>query len=119
MRPAFNFEHRLWFDRGGIYVVANIRGGGEYGKNWHESGMLDKKPNVFDDMIAAAEFLIAEKYTSSQKLATTGGSNGGLLMGVMLNQHPEMVHAAIIGSPLLDMLRYDQLLAGASQLLYR
>src|SRR5213083_1949929 len=89
MSPNFDFTRRLWFDRGGVYVVANIRGGGEFGEEWHKAGNLTKKQNVFDDFAAAAEYLIKEKYTRPEKLAIQGGSNGGLLMGAMITQHPD------------------------------
>jgi len=107
MRPTFNFEHRLWFDRGGIYVVANIRGGGEYGEEWHLAGNLTKKQNVFDDFAACAEHLIKQGYTRSDKLAVEGGSNGGLLMGAFLTQHPELARAVVAHVGLYDMLRVE------------
>jgi len=107
MRPTFNFEHRLWFDRGGIYVVANIRGGGEYGEDWHLAGNLTKKQNVFDDFAACAEHLIKQGYTRSDKLAVEGGSNGGLLMGAFLTQHPELARAVVAHVGLYDMLRVE------------
>lgn len=107
MRPTFNFEHRLWFDRGGIYVVANIRGGGEYGEEWHLAGNLTKKQNVFDDFAACAEHLIKQGYTRSEKLAVEGGSNGGLLMGAFLTQHPALARAVVAHVGLYDMLRVE------------
>lgn len=107
MRPAFNFEHRLWFDRGGIYVVANIRGGGEFGEEWHLAGNLTKKQNVFDDFAACAEHLIRQRYTRSDKLAVEGGSNGGLLMGAFLTQHPGLARAVVAHVGLYDMLRVE------------
>ena len=107
MRPAFNFEQRLWFDRGGIYVVANIRGGGEYGEAWHLAGNLTKKQNVFDDFAACAEHLIKQGYTRPDKLAVEGGSNGGLLMGAFLTQHPELARAVVAHVGLYDMLRVE------------
>ncbi len=107
MRPVFNFEHRLWFDRGGIYVVANIRGGGEYGEEWHLAGNLTKKQNVFHDFAACAEHLIKQGYTRSDKLAVEGGSNGGLLMGAFLTQHPELARAVVAHVGLYDMLRVE------------
>ena len=107
MRPTFNFEHRLWFDRGGIYVVANIRGGGEYGEEWHLAGNLTKKQNVFDDFAACAEHLIKQGYTRSDKLAVEGGSNGGLLMGAFLTQHPGLARAVVAHVGLYDMLRVE------------
>jgi prolyl oligopeptidase len=107
MRPNFNFEHRLWFDRGGIYVVANIRGGGEYGEEWHLAGNLTKKQNVFDDFAACAEHLIKHGYTRADKLAIEGGSNGGLLMGAFLTQHPQLARAVVAHVGLYDMLRVE------------
>ena len=107
MSPNFDFTRRLWFDRGGVYVVANIRGGGEFGEDWHKAGNLTKKQNVFDDFAAAAEYLIAQKYTDKDHLAIRGGSNGGLLMGAALTQRPDLFRAVICQVPLLDMLRYQ------------
>ncbi len=113
--PAYNaYIGRLWLDQGGTYVLANIRGGGEFGPAWHSAGLLTNRQRIYDDFYAVERDLIERRITSPRRLGISGRSNGGLLMGVMLNQHPEMVNAAIIGSPLLDMLRYDQLLAGAS-----
>jgi prolyl oligopeptidase len=110
MQPGFSATIFPWIEAGGIYAVPNLRGGGEYGKNWHEAGMLGRKQNVFDDMISAAEFLVREKYTNPQKLATTGGSNGGLLMGAMMTQRPDLFKAIICAVPLLDMVRYQDFL---------
>ena len=107
MTPAFNRAAYLWMEHGGVYAVANLRGGAEFGEDWHRAGMLDKKQNVFDDMIAAAEYLIAEKYTDKDHLAIQGGSNGGLLMGAMITQHPELFRAVVCQVPLLDMLHYQ------------
>ncbi|MEP6956664.1 MAG: prolyl oligopeptidase family serine peptidase, partial [Chthoniobacterales bacterium] len=107
MSPSFDFTRRLWFDRGGIYVVANIRGGGEFGEEWHKAGNLTKKQNVFDDFAAAAEYLIEKKYTSSEKLAIMGGSNGGLLMGAVITQHPELMRAVVSSVGIYDMLRVE------------
>jgi prolyl oligopeptidase len=107
LRPAFNFEHRLWFDRGGVYVVANLRGGGEYGEEWHLAGNLTNKQNVFDDFAACAEHLIARGYTRTDKLAVEGGSNGGLLMGAFLTQHPGLARAVVAHVGLYDMLRVE------------
>jgi prolyl oligopeptidase len=104
--PAFSATLFQWFEAGGLYAVPNLRGGGEYGDAWHEAGVLDKKQNVFDDFIAAAEWLIANRYTNPQKLAISGASNGGLLTGAAITQRPELFRAAIVGVPLLDMLRY-------------
>jgi len=108
--PTFLATYFQWFDMGGLFAMPNLRGGGEYGDAWHEAGMLDKKQNVFDDFIAAAEWLIANQYTNSQKLAVSGGSNGGLLTGAVVTQRPDLVRAAIVAVPLLDMLRYQNFL---------
>lgn len=108
------FVGKMWLERGGVYVVANIRGGGEFGPAWHQAGLKTHRQVVYDDFIAVAEDLIARRITSPRRLGIQGGSNGGLLMGVMLTQRPELFRAAIVQVPLLDMLRYDRLLAGAS-----
>lgn len=107
MSPSFDFTRRLWFDRGGVYVVANIRGGGEFGEEWHKSGNLTSKQNVFDDFAAAAQYLIGKKYTSADKLALMGGSNGGLLMGALLTQHPDLMRAVVSSVGIYDMLRVE------------
>ena len=107
MSPAFDFTRRLWFDRGGIYVVANIRGGGEFGEEWHKAGNLTKKQTVFDDFAAAAQYLVEKKYTSTEKLALMGGSNGGLLMGALITQHPELMRAVVSSVGIYDMLRVE------------
>jgi prolyl oligopeptidase len=107
MLPSFSRTAYLWMEHGGIYAIANLRGGAEFGEDWHRAGMLDKKQNVFDDMIAGAEHLIAEKYTDKDHLAIQGGSNGGLLMGAMITQRPDLFRAAVCQVPLLDMLRYQ------------
>jgi prolyl oligopeptidase len=107
MTPAFESDIYLWLEHGGVYAVANLRGGSEFGEDWHRAGMLDKKQNVFDDMIAAAEYLISEKYTDRDHLAIWGGSNGGLLMGAMITQRPELFRAVVCSVPLLDMLHYQ------------
>jgi prolyl oligopeptidase len=107
LTPAFSRPAYLWMEHGGVYAVANLRGGAEFGEDWHRAGMLDKKQNVFDDMIAAAEHLIQEKYTDSNHLAIQGGSNGGLLMGAMMTQRPELFRAVVCQVPLLDMLHYQ------------
>jgi prolyl oligopeptidase len=107
LTPAFSRTAYLWMEHGGIYAVANLRGGAEFGEDWHRAGMLDKKQNVFDDMIGAAEHLISEKYTDKDHLAIQGGSNGGLLMGAMMTQRPDLFRAVVCQVPLLDMLRYQ------------
>jgi prolyl oligopeptidase len=107
MTPAFVPARYLWLEHGGVYAVANLRGGAEFGEDWHRAGMLDKKQNVFDDFIAAAEFLIAQKYTDKDHLGIIGGSNGGLLMGAALTQRPDLYRAVVCQVPLLDMLRYQ------------
>ncbi len=108
--PSFSATLFPWFEAGGVYALAGLRGGGEYGDAWHEAGMLEKKQNVYDDFIAAAEWLIAQKYTKPEKLAVSGGSNGGLLTGAVLTQRPELFGAVISAVPLLDMLRYQSFL---------
>jgi len=107
LTPEFDSDIYLWLEHGGVYAVANLRGGAEFGEDWHRAGMLDKKQNVFDDMIAAGEYLISEKYASPNRLAIEGGSNGGLLMGAMLTQRPDLFRAVVCEVPLLDMLRYQ------------
>ena len=106
MLPGFSRSMLLWLESGGVVAMPNLRGGGEYGEEWHQAGMLARKQNTFDDFIAAAEFLIREKFTSPARLAVAGGSNGGLLMGAVLTQRPDLFRAVIIQVPLLDMLRY-------------
>jgi prolyl oligopeptidase len=110
MTPAFSRSLLLWLERGGVVAVPNIRGGGEYGEGWHQAGILANKQNSFDDFIAAAEWLIHERYTRPERLAVAGGSNGGLLMGAALTQRPELFRAVLIQVPLLDMLRYHRFL---------
>ena len=110
LTPAFNRGLYLWLERGGVYAVANLRGGGEYGEEWHRAGMLDRKQNVFDDFIAAAEYLVREKVTNPKRLAIQGGSNGGLLVAAALTQRPELFRAVVCQVPLTDMLRYHRFL---------
>ena len=107
LTPSFAADRYLWLEHGGVFAVANLRGGSEFGEEWHRAGMLEKKQNVFDDFIAAAEYLIAQKYTDKEHLAIRGGSNGGLLVGVALTQRPELFRAVVCAVPLLDMLRYQ------------
>jgi prolyl oligopeptidase len=115
MTPAYSgLTGKLWLERGGVYVLANIRGGGEFGPAWHQAGLKTKRQVIYDDFAAVAEDLIARKITSPRHLGIQGGSNGGLLMGVQLTQRPELWRAVVVQVPLLDMLRYNQLLAGAS-----
>ncbi|WP_417871211.1 prolyl oligopeptidase family serine peptidase [Winogradskyella sp.] len=111
--PSFSITNAVWMEQGGIYAVANLRGGGEYGKKWHDAGTQMKKQNVFDDFIAAAEYLILEKYTSSDYLAIRGGSNGGLLVGATMTQRPDLMKVALPAVGVLDMLRYHTFTAGA------
>lgn len=113
LTPSFSIANAVWLENGGVYAVANLRGGGEYGKKWHDAGTQMKKQNVFDDFIAAAEYLIKEKYTSSNYLAIKGGSNGGLLVGAVMTQRPDLVKVALPAVGVLDMLRYHTFTAGA------
>jgi prolyl oligopeptidase len=113
LTPRFSSTVAAWLELGGIYAVPNIRGGGEYGKAWHQAGIQTSKQNVFDDFIAAAEYLIDNKYTSSQYLAIRGGSNGGLLVGAVMTQRPELAKVALPAVGVLDMLRYHTFTAGA------
>ena len=113
LTPSFSIPNAVWMENGGIYAVANLRGGGEYGKKWHDAGTKQQKQNVFDDFIAAGEFLIANKYTSSDYLAISGGSNGGLLVGATMTQRPDLMKVALPAVGVLDMLRYHTFTAGA------
>lgn len=112
LTPSFSVANMVFLENGGVYCVANLRGGGEYGEDWHKGGMLENKQNVFDDFIAAAEYLIAEKYTNPRRLAIRGGSNGGLLVGACLTQRPELFGVAIPQVGVLDMLRYHKFTVG-------
>ncbi len=113
LTPSFSVANAVWLEQGGIYAVPNLRGGGEYGKAWHDAGTKLQKQNVFDDFIAAAEYLIDKNYTSSQYLAIRGGSNGGLLVGAVMTQRPELAKVALPAVGVLDMLRYHTFTAGA------
>jgi prolyl oligopeptidase len=106
--PYFDPQAAIWVENGGVYALANLRGGGEFGEKWHKAGMLERKQNVFDDFIAAGEWLISSRYTSPGRLAISGVSNGGLLVGAALTQRPDLFGAVVCGYPLLDMVRYHQ-----------
>lgn len=112
LTPMFSGNVANWLELGGIYAVANMRGGGEYGKAWHNAGTQQQKQNVFDDFIAAAEYLIENDYTSSDRLAIRGGSNGGLLVGACMTQRPELFKVALPAVGVLDMLRYHTFTSG-------
>jgi len=113
LTPSFSISNAVWMEQGGVYAVPNLRGGGEYGKAWHNAGTKMKKQNVFDDFIAAAEYLIEKKYTSSDYLAVRGGSNGGLLVGATMTQRPDLMKVALPAVGVLDMLRYHTFTSGA------
>jgi prolyl oligopeptidase len=110
--PAFDPKYAWWMEQGGFFALPNLRGGGEYGENWHEAGMFEHKQNVFDDWFAAAEYLLKNHYTTHERLAITGRSNGGLLMGASMTQRPDLYGAILCGYPLLDMSRYQRFLVG-------
>lgn len=112
MTPSFSISNAFFMEQGGIYASVNLRGGSEYGEKWHKDGMLEKKQNVFDDFIAAGEYLISEKYTNSQKMAMRGGSNGGLLVGAVMTQRPELFKVALPAVGVMDMLRYHKFTVG-------
>lgn len=112
MTPGYNGFALVWVEAGGVFAIPNLRGGGEYGEAWHQAGMLDRKQNVFDDLIAAAEWLIAQRYTRPERLAAYGASNGGLLVGAVVTQRPDLFAAGLAGVPLLDMVRYHKFLRG-------
>ncbi len=113
LTPNFSISNAVWMEQGGVYAVPNLRGGGEYGKEWHDAGTKMQKQNVFDDFIAAAEYLIAQNYTSSEFLAIRGGSNGGLLVGATMTQRPDLMKVALPAVGVMDMLRYHTFTAGA------
>ncbi|MEE9269831.1 MAG: prolyl oligopeptidase family serine peptidase, partial [Candidatus Krumholzibacteria bacterium] len=112
LTPRFSITRLVWMENGGVYALANLRGGDEYGEEWHQAGMLEKKQNVFDDFIAAAEWLVANKYTSTERLAIEGGSNGGLLVAACMLQRPDLFGASICRVPVTDMLRYHRFTVG-------
>ena len=112
LTPSFSPSVLAWMEMGGLYAMPNLRGGGEYGEDWHQSGTKLKKQNVFDDFIAAAEWLIANRYTASSRLAISGGSNGGLLVGACMTQRPELFGAAMPAVGVMDMLRFHKFTIG-------
>jgi prolyl oligopeptidase len=112
LTPRFSISRLLWLENGGVYAVANLRGGAEYGEEWHQAGTLGNKQNVFDDFIAAGEWLIENGYTSTEKLASIGGSNGGLLTAACMLQKPDLWGAVISAVPVIDMLRYHKFSVG-------
>ena len=114
MTPYFRVDQLAWLEKGGVYAQPSLRGGAEYGEDWHHAGMFEKKQNVFDDFIAAAEYLVKEKYTTPSKLVIEGGSNGGLLVGAVMTQRPELFAVAIPAVGVMDMLRYDRFTGGAA-----
>jgi prolyl oligopeptidase len=112
LTPGFSVANLVWMEMGGVYAVPNLRGGGEYGEDWHQGGMKLKKQNVFDDFIAAGEWLVANKYTSPRKLAISGGSNGGLLVGACMTQRPDLFAACLPAVGVMDMLRFNKFTIG-------
>ena len=113
MLPTFRSDVPAWLEQGGVWATANVRGGSEYGAGWHEAGMLEKKQQVFDDFIAAAEYLVSEKYASPHTLGIMGGSNGGLLVGAVMEQRPDLFAVALPAVAVMDMLRYHKFTGGA------
>ena len=113
LTPSFSTVNAFWLEQGGVYAIPNLRGGGEYGKRWHTAGTQLNKQNVFDDFISAAEYLIKNQFTSSKYLAINGRSNGGLLVGAVMTQRPDLMAVALPGVGVLDMLRYHTFTAGA------
>ncbi|HZC35319.1 MAG TPA: prolyl oligopeptidase family serine peptidase [Chthoniobacterales bacterium] len=114
VKPGFSYSYFTWLEKGGVFAEPNLRGGGEYGQNWHQAGTKERKQNVFDDFIAAAETLISEKYTNPKHLGILGGSNGGLLVGACLTQHPDLFGATVPAVGVLDMLRYQKFTIGSA-----
>jgi prolyl oligopeptidase len=114
LKPVFSYSYFSWVEKGGVLAQPNLRGGGEYGEDWHQAGTKERKQNVFDDFIAAAETLIAQKYTSSKHLGILGGSNGGLLVGACLTQRPDLFGATVPAVGVLDMLRYQKFTIGSA-----
>jgi prolyl oligopeptidase len=112
LTPAFDPAVFVWLDAGGVFALANLRGGGEYGEAWHLAGMRERKQNVFDDFVAAGEWLVANRYTTPSRLAIEGGSNGGLLVGAVMVQRPDLAGAVICRVPVADMLRYHRFTVG-------
>jgi prolyl oligopeptidase len=112
MTPSYSSSRFVWLERGGLLAIPNLRGGGEYGESWHQAGMLDRKQNVFDDFIACAEWLVQSGYTRRERLAVQGGSNGGLLVGAVMVQRPDLAGAVICQVPVADMLRYHLFTVG-------
>jgi prolyl oligopeptidase len=114
MRPQFAVPPLVWIEGGGVYAMANLRGGGEYGNDWHQAGTKERKQNVYDDFIAAADWLVAQGYTTHRKIVLDGRSNGGLLLGAVLNQRPDLAAAAVPAVGVMDMLRYHKFTVGAN-----
>ena len=114
MQPTFRPDVPAWLERGGVWATASMRGGSEYGEAWHEAGMLERKQNVFDDFIAAAEYLVRERYASPQTLGIMGGSNGGLLVGAVMEQRPDLFAVALPAVGVMDMLRYHKFTGGSA-----